>query len=515
MFRLYIVEASNLPAADLNGKSDPFVKIFFKEKDEFIKIGQTKSIKKTLNPVWDRNLEHPFNVPFYSTTENQLLFKIYDKDKLSKDDYLGECMIPPNKFVFGAPIILDVKTIKSKKSTLSIFMQSNFDNLAESQFKLSEITRLYCYTTYDPPLQKFDSELSLFMGNFDEKTFSDNVDVVNRPEIKFNRDKIDGLLTSSGKSIIYNFDLNNSQNPSKFVFVPIFEPNGYIGRVYVNFAILSISNKEISEKCCGKFKNKPFILSSHIIDVSFGMRNELVSFPVVFSIDDQTKNPIFTNISTLSTFGISHTSFFQKMKHIMDPTKGTSGISPNQAVFFPDKPFSLQKATPNPLKEINISITMNRETDHTISAAAFSESFELIGRVSAVANHSAVDDSLIYIEEGKGSLLIKLNEMNEKNVKYVIIVFTSPTAEPLNKTGITALVKNNGDGTELTSFSPGDSDANPAWMPFILSNHLGNGQFDLLPVSKFFRSQKPFDAQTRMKSLIVEENIIQSFYPSC
>lgn len=42
-----VVEARNLPAADLNGKSDPYVQLTLKNV-----VHKTKVVKATLNPTW-------------------------------------------------------------------------------------------------------------------------------------------------------------------------------------------------------------------------------------------------------------------------------------------------------------------------------------------------------------------------------------------------------------------------------------------------------------------------------
>lgn len=45
-----VVQARNLAAKDLNGKSDPFVKMYF---DPPTKVLKTKTYFKTLNPVFN------------------------------------------------------------------------------------------------------------------------------------------------------------------------------------------------------------------------------------------------------------------------------------------------------------------------------------------------------------------------------------------------------------------------------------------------------------------------------
>lgn len=74
-----IVEARNVPAADINGKSDPYIKIKTKRsKCEY----KTKTQKKTLTPKWDE--ETTFNV----NASEILEFALIDYDKVGANDKL-------------------------------------------------------------------------------------------------------------------------------------------------------------------------------------------------------------------------------------------------------------------------------------------------------------------------------------------------------------------------------------------------------------------------------------------
>ncbi|KAK8837839.1 Synaptotagmin-2 [Tritrichomonas musculus] len=77
-----VIEARNVPAADLNGKSDPYVSLSTeKTKSPYQK---TKVLKKTLSPKWDE--EFTIKVNFVSDILSVVL---YDHDTLSADDKLG------------------------------------------------------------------------------------------------------------------------------------------------------------------------------------------------------------------------------------------------------------------------------------------------------------------------------------------------------------------------------------------------------------------------------------------
>jgi len=89
---VYIIEAKNLPANDLNGLSDPFVVIPDNQPGilNLPKKGfKTHKIKKTLNPIWKEKFTLDCNLERYS----DIKFEVYDDNLLSKKVLLGECII--------------------------------------------------------------------------------------------------------------------------------------------------------------------------------------------------------------------------------------------------------------------------------------------------------------------------------------------------------------------------------------------------------------------------------------
>lgn len=80
--RAYIWQARDLPAADENGSSDPFIKICDSEKEHC-----TATIWDNLNPLFYEGLE----LTYEANTEEELppiIVEVYDKDEnlVGKDD---------------------------------------------------------------------------------------------------------------------------------------------------------------------------------------------------------------------------------------------------------------------------------------------------------------------------------------------------------------------------------------------------------------------------------------------
>jgi len=100
---IQVLKAKNLVAKDRNifGKrttSDPYVLVSLsctpaetvsnQKRVQKIELGRTQTISKHLSPTWNYTL--PSDIPFSRYNETlQLVFEIFDQDKLSSDDSLG------------------------------------------------------------------------------------------------------------------------------------------------------------------------------------------------------------------------------------------------------------------------------------------------------------------------------------------------------------------------------------------------------------------------------------------
>lgn len=79
--RVDVLDAENLPAADSNGKSDPYAKFELNGQEVF----KTKTQKKTLHPAWNEY----FEVPIPSRTAAKFRATVWDWDFADKPDFLG------------------------------------------------------------------------------------------------------------------------------------------------------------------------------------------------------------------------------------------------------------------------------------------------------------------------------------------------------------------------------------------------------------------------------------------
>ncbi|KAL6007485.1 hypothetical protein ACLOJK_032983 [Asimina triloba] len=87
---LVLVEAKDLIAADLNGTSDPYVRVQYGNVKK-----RTKVVYKTLNPQWNQTLEFPDN-------GSPLVLHVRDHNALLPTSGIGDCVVeydrlPPNQ----------------------------------------------------------------------------------------------------------------------------------------------------------------------------------------------------------------------------------------------------------------------------------------------------------------------------------------------------------------------------------------------------------------------------------
>ncbi|KAL0968133.1 hypothetical protein UPYG_G00262800 [Umbra pygmaea] len=84
-----IKQASALTAMDLGGTSDPYVKIYLTPHKS--KTFETKVYRKSLNPVFDEHFK--FQIDKAELNESTIVMKVFDFNRFSKHDILGELKI--------------------------------------------------------------------------------------------------------------------------------------------------------------------------------------------------------------------------------------------------------------------------------------------------------------------------------------------------------------------------------------------------------------------------------------
>jgi len=108
-----VCQAMELPAMDMGGVSDPYVKVFLVPETKGIKKFETKVHRKTLNPFFNETFYFK-NLPYADTFDKTLMFTIFDYDRFSKHDRIGEIKIPLS-MVDLAQTVSEWKDVESNK----------------------------------------------------------------------------------------------------------------------------------------------------------------------------------------------------------------------------------------------------------------------------------------------------------------------------------------------------------------------------------------------------------------
>lgn len=96
-----VLQATELPAMDMGGTSDPYVKVYImpEKKKKF----ETKVHRKTLNPVFNETFVFK-NLAYGDISGKTLVFAIYDFDRFSRHDQIGEVHVPLGQVDLGKVI---------------------------------------------------------------------------------------------------------------------------------------------------------------------------------------------------------------------------------------------------------------------------------------------------------------------------------------------------------------------------------------------------------------------------
>lgn len=90
VLRVKVIAGIGLAKKDLLGASDPYVKLtLYDPENGIVTSVQTKTVKKSLNPKWNEEI-----LLRVYPKKHRLLFEVFDENRLTRDDFLGQVDIP-------------------------------------------------------------------------------------------------------------------------------------------------------------------------------------------------------------------------------------------------------------------------------------------------------------------------------------------------------------------------------------------------------------------------------------
>lgn len=113
-----VAEAHGLPGMDLCGSSDPYVRVELLSSDPNNNKQmreKTRVHRKTLDPIFNETFK--FDVPYVELTRMTLQLSVFDYDRFSKHDEIGQVIIPINSIDLSQTIeqCADLKRLSSRR----------------------------------------------------------------------------------------------------------------------------------------------------------------------------------------------------------------------------------------------------------------------------------------------------------------------------------------------------------------------------------------------------------------
>ncbi|XP_070079493.1 synaptotagmin-5 isoform X3 [Equus przewalskii] len=96
-----ILQAEGLAALDLGGSSDPYVRVYLLPDKR--RRHETKVHRQTLNPHFGETFA--FKVPYVELGGRVLVMAVYDFDRFSRNDAIGEVRVPMSSVDLGRPVV--------------------------------------------------------------------------------------------------------------------------------------------------------------------------------------------------------------------------------------------------------------------------------------------------------------------------------------------------------------------------------------------------------------------------
>lgn len=104
---VHLQQASDLPATDKRGTTNPFVTLHLDPNK--VEMFESKVVYHTLNPVFDQVFEFK-NLQVKEVHQQSLVLVIYNHDRFSKNEFIGSVALPLREAdLFGATVQMAIE----------------------------------------------------------------------------------------------------------------------------------------------------------------------------------------------------------------------------------------------------------------------------------------------------------------------------------------------------------------------------------------------------------------------
>lgn len=110
-----VISADDLPAADLMGKSDPFVILTMKKSQT---KNKTRVVNESLNPVWNQT----FDFLVEDGLHDMLMLEVWDHDTFGKD-YMGRCILTLTRVILEGEYSDSFPLDGAKTGTVNLYLK--------------------------------------------------------------------------------------------------------------------------------------------------------------------------------------------------------------------------------------------------------------------------------------------------------------------------------------------------------------------------------------------------------
>ncbi|XP_071948300.1 synaptotagmin-A-like [Antedon mediterranea] len=130
LLTIRLIEARNLQPQDFSGTADPYCKVTVLPNCP--KTMQSKVLRKTLNPQFKESFV--FEIPEFDLHRQTVKIQLYDFDQFSRDDYIGDVILPLDNVDLSDKLEVwkEIKKLKEKK-----MKNTEIPNLGDIMFSLS------------------------------------------------------------------------------------------------------------------------------------------------------------------------------------------------------------------------------------------------------------------------------------------------------------------------------------------------------------------------------------------